>query len=621
VRPPIRLLTLAILLTLPFAALAQSGQWGPRGIARRFALQNGSLFVADGRGVSVYDATTLARLASAESETESVDLAPLPDHSLIVATRSTLERYLVGADGRLSLQSSTPIPGVTRLAASADGLLAGATPSGVVLWRPSSESFAQLGGFAIRGTINALAVRGNALFAAVDGEGISVIDVTGGHDTAILSDDAKDFALAGNLLFIAAGVNGLTVADVTDPWSPRVLARAGSGGMNALRVAAAGGRVALAEPARTIQLFDVTLPDAPRQTATLDEPVQALAMSGARLLVSGSIVDAFGLTTETGIPVRAYDVSGAPRVAGEARDLAGPVTGVATDGSLAYVVDRPLLRVIDVSITAAPREIASLPIDAIGDRVKLQGKQLLIYGRGDVQLVDVADPYHPRMVNVFHSNGRPPSNAAFSRNGIIEGNVWTGFHVVDFNFPMPAIIASIKSHYYDVVSDGDDAAYLGAEGHAVAAVDLGTRGAATEKSQVTVGVVQAALAAATPSHPPLLLVRARDGLHVYSLADRFHPAELSAMPMDFAGALAASGDSAYIATGSGLVSVLDLTHPEAPQLAASALKSVAPMQIAVAGGKVVVADRYSLRIYGANTPSPPPPPPPTPPARHRAASH
>jgi hypothetical protein len=601
-----------------FPLFAQSGEWGSRGITRRFAVRDRFVFAADGRGVAVYDAATVRRLAAAETDSESVDVAPLPDGTVIVATKNTLERYAVAVDGRLALQSSTPIAGVTRLAAGENGLLAGVTPFGIILWKPDRDSIAQQAGFAVHGAVNALLLRGNALFGAVEGEGVQVIDVSGAHETATIAENAKDLALAGNTLFVAAGVSGLTAVDVSDPWSARVISR-GGGEIYAQRVAAVGGRVAVAELPDVIHLFDAADPAAPRAGATIREPVQALAAGGTQIFVAGSFIDPFGLTTETGVPIRAYDVGDAasPRLAGEVRDLAGPVTGAATDGTLAYVVDHPLLRIIDVSATAAPREIASLPIDGIGDRIKLRGKQAILYGRGDVQLVDVADPYHPRMVNVFRSNGRPPSNAAFTRNGIIEGNPWTGFHVVDFNFPTPAIIASIKSHYYEVISNGDDAAYLGAEARSVAAVDVGTRGVAAERGLVTVGVVQADIAAATTNHEELLLVRARDGLHVYSLADPFQPSEIGSMPLGTDGAFAAAGDVAYVADGNGVVSTVDLTSPRSPSLAPTAMKSVAPAQIAVHGGKIVVADRYSLRVYGPNTPPPPQPAP----ARRRAAAH
>jgi hypothetical protein len=48
--------------------------------------------------------------------------------------------------------------------------------------------------------------------------------------------------------------------------------------------------------------------------------------------------------------------------------------------------------------------------------------------------------------------------------------------------------------------------------------------------------------------------------------------------------------------------------------------ATSPMQMSVAGEKVVIADRYRLRVYGPDTPAPPPAPTPVP-SRRRAVAH
>src|SRR5262249_4239817 len=153
-----------------------------------------------------------------------------------------------------------------------------------------------------------------------------------------------------------------------------------------------------------------------------NEPAQTIGANGTRLLVSGTIFDPFGLPTETGAPIRIFDGA---NLAGEFRDFAGPLSGVATDGTLAYIVDRPFFLVIDVSNASAPRQMASIPIDNIGDRVKVRGPLALIFGRGDVQIVDINNPYAPRLISIYHSQGGPPSTAAFGRNTLLEGNPYS----------------------------------------------------------------------------------------------------------------------------------------------------------------------------------------------------
>ena len=61
-----------LFLLVPACALAQSGVWGLRGITRRFVVHGNIVYAVDGRGVAAYDATTLKRLQTIETESESL---------------------------------------------------------------------------------------------------------------------------------------------------------------------------------------------------------------------------------------------------------------------------------------------------------------------------------------------------------------------------------------------------------------------------------------------------------------------------------------------------------------------------------------------------------------------
>jgi len=578
-----------LLLLFSSTLLAQSGVWGARGVSHAFLVRGNSVFDIDGRGVALYDVANFTRVAVANSDAESLDGAFAANGDLLVLTRAGIDRY----DAQLARLSHTDGTGFEHLRAN-DKYVVTAGPNDVAVLNGSPLHFAS--------HINAIALNGDALYVALEQTGIAVVDLTGANDTTILPENAKDLAVAGDKLVIAGGVDGLLVADIADPFAPRIVRREGAGVTNVARVAAAGTKIFAGESPSTIRVYDDS-----GQIAQISDPVQTLAADGTRLFVSGTNFDRFGLATETGAPLRAYDVAGAPRLIGEIRDLAGPVSGAATDGTFAYVVDRPFFRVIDVSTTSAPREVATLSIDDIEDHVKLHGQQVILYGRGDVDLIDVSDPYRPRLAGVFHSFGRPPSNAAFARDTIVEGNPWSGFHVVDFaDFVPPAQIGGVKGHYYEIVAGGGDVAYISGEGVSIVAVDLRDPRNPTFTKVIQVGVKQAFLAGGD------LVVRSVDGLHVYSLADPFNPVEAAFMAMaepDVAGP--ADGAAALVWNGGSLLRADLATRAIAP----SGLIVLAPMQIDSAGGKTVVADRYALRVFGPNTAPPPPPPA----ARRRAA--
>jgi hypothetical protein len=124
---------------------------------------------------------------------------------------------------------------------------------------------------------------------------------------------------------------------------------------------------------------------------------------------------------------------------------------------------------------------------------------------------------------------------------------------------------------------------------------------------------QVDIAPPNSSRPEYLLARGEDGLHLYSLEDRFHPAELDFLPMTGLGVFATGNRNAYIAKD-GRLHFVDLTQELALQ--ATEMRVTSPMQMSVAGEKIVIADRYSVRVYGPNTA-----PPPAPPARRRVSRH
>lgn len=601
-----------ILFSSVVAALGQSGQWGSRGISRRFVVHGNLVIAADGRGVAVYDvsdAANIRRLSVVETVAESVDVAVVNDTDLIVATRGRLERFSLSPSGTLARAAS--IPTTASIIASNGHSLAGATTSEIVVWQPTEVGLVSVARFTTMAPVGSLAWHGETLLAAVPGIGVWLFDPSGARQPLVIPENGHDLAVDGDTLYIAAGGTGLAIYDLHDESAPLFLGRV-SGELNLTRIAASGGRAYAIQPSDTVYVFDVTLPMTPVLATSIRQPAAVIAASDARLYVSGSIVDR-GLTTETGVPLRIYDASdsAAPRAIGEFDDLAGPVSGIATDGTLAYVVDRLYFRVLDVSSTAAPRELSSIRFDNLGDRVRLLGKQLIIYGRGDVQLLDVSNPYAPRLAKLWHSHGWAPSNAAFLRDTIIEGNPYSGLHVVDFtNFSDPIQIGGIKNHYFEVVADGADVAYVSYQGDELVTVDISNPRTPYFTWSAPLGMVRAEIVPATESRASLLLALGLDGMHILSLADPLHPLEIAVVPMPPTAIFAANSTTAWVALD-GTISTLDLSDPGHSSLTSTAMRAVAPMQLAATdSGKLVVADRYSVRVYGTDTAPPPPQPSP-----------
>ena len=599
-------LSLVLLLTaIPFAAHAQSGRWGTRGISRQFLLDGTRLFVADGRGVTLYDVSDLANINprfTAETFDESSGVVPMSGGRIAVLTHGGIAGFDVAPNGVMTQTLAYQEHNLTTLASNGT-LLAAArgNDNTVLVWAPGADGLETVRQYAMHGRITALIFKGNYLFVAVQREAIYVFDTNGGASpVAVLPENADDFALVGDTLYAAANISGVTTFDVSDPAAAHVTDRMRLGESVPTRIAANATRVVTFEEPDIVHVFDAThLPLT--EVTTFHDAAEVLAANATTLFVSGNMYDKFHNATATGVPVRAYDLATA-RVMGERRDLAGPLSGVAisANGSIAYVMDPPFFRVIDVSTTAAPHEIASLQLDHIEDQVKVRGNRVILYGRGDVDIIDVSDPHHPRYVGVFHSFGPWPSRAAIARDTVVEGNPGSGFHVIDYtSYPQPTQISGLKGHYFEIVGRDDYAIIFTQTGWA--SVDLSDRMNAQLGAQGNLGVVQADIGDATASHPELLAVHALDGLQLFTLANPLAPVAAGRLPLDPDGVIAADGDTIWIVTANG-VNAVDVTDPHRPSMSATTLHAIAPMQAAASHGKVVIADRYTLRVFGANTP-------------------
>lgn len=606
------LLLVFLLLT---NALAAQGIWGQRGATKAFAVNaSGSrLYTADGRGVSAYDVSgnQILRIDTEWGDDETYDVALMGSTDLVLATSTGVERFAIGANGALERLSWIGGPGaVSEVAANARYAAAAAGSVLTILERDGNE-LTVARRITLPATITALAFVGDHLYVAAADQPLRVYLPPAASPLRIVpSVDAADLAYANGMLWAASDNDALVGIDVHDPADPRVIANVGLNELRLRGVAAAGTRVFAFEGTDRLHVFDVSDKAAPRLLETRTEWVNAIAASGDRLFLSGAIVTESGLAfnpgliaRETGKPVRIFDATTLDLEA-EYSDLAGPVSGVWTDGSVAYVIDPPYLRVLDVSKTDAPREVYTLAVPNLQDKIRVKNGRAVIYGRAFVNLLDVTTPLRPRYLGTWDAQGHPPSVAAILRDRVIEANEHSGMHVIDFSDPnRPVQIGGRIWHYVDIAATDDTAYALQAE--IMVVVEIENERKIVDRGHVGVRHDQVDTAPPNSSQPALLLSRGGEGLRLYSIAgeERFAPRELEFFPMTGLDLFATGDDFAYIAKD-GRLHFIDLTKRIALQ--ETEWRVTSPMQMSVAGSKVVVADRYQVRVYGPDTAPPPP---------------
>lgn len=602
----------SILFFLLVSPLAHAANWGERGVSKHFVIDGNRLYSADGRGVTVYDISDPAAMHSIDVESgddESFDVARLGASDLVLGTSAGIDRFAVASDGTLSrLGTWAHEGGVTHVAANSRWV-AGALERELFFLERDGDTLVRRNSVVRFGDpVLSMVFTATHLFATVENEGIYVIDPASGAQVAIISEASAGLALSGSTLWSASSTGGLVAVDVSNPLSPHIVSTTDLGTLEMDGVAAAGSRVYVFHAPDTIRFYDATDVTKPQLVATRNEWVNVVAASGSNLFFYGPRLDRDGFPYETGTPVRAFDASqlAAPRIAGEVHDLAGPVSGVWTDGSLAYVVDAPFFRVLDVSKTDAPRELTSiaLPLNAPQLGVRVKNGMAFVYGRDFVHLIDVNDPIRPRLIVTWDPRGHSPDDAAPMADGLfVEVNEHSGIHVVDYlKYNPPAQVGGRISHWHSVAA-GDDAIYV-LSGYLLT-MKVTDRAKATDASIIFQRAHDLDTAPPNVDRPRLLILEQANGLRIYDLLeDRFLPHEIAFVPVNAPRQMATTGDSLVVDVA-GTLQRLDLNNPTA--LVPTDFRVTSAMQISMAGPKIVVADRYRVRVYGPDTAPPPQP--------------
>lgn len=613
-----RALFLALVLAL--GAAAQEGEWGQRGISREFATAGSFVYAADGRGVSVYDVSLPAQIRRIDSESgdETYDVALSGSGELFAATAFGIDRFQVAADGTLTRRESTVLPDPVSKIAAAPRRVGVAGGTKLFVLEEGPQGYLLTGSINYRNPILSLVFVEGLLYVGVERGAIHVVDPATLQEISAVSSGPEGLALAGTTLWAGSVRQGLVAIDVRDPRQPVVIGQVGASEYRLHGVAAAGSLVFGFEPPNVIRVFDAAIPKNPRLVGTRNEWVSAVATVGSRLVLSGPEIDSENLRYESGLPLRLFDAdaSGGLALAGEFRDLAGPVSGVWTNGSVAWVVDPPMLRVIDISKTAAPREITSLRLPSGQERIRVKHGVAVVYGRDVVHFLDARDLLAPKYLGTWDNQGHPISNASILKpNRVLEANQHSGLHVVDTTNPANAIQVGWRLfHYHDVVT-GDDVVYGLLHGEFLIAEVVGDRTVVDRDVRSFQGE-QLEIAPPNAAMPHWLLSRGLDGVRIFDVAtDRFNPVQTRFLPTRTAALIGTGEEDAYVASRGELLRI-DLKGGGAME--PTGMKVRSPLQIMAAGRKIVVADRYSLKIFGPDTASPLPPEEP---GRRRAVRH
>lgn len=308
-------------------------------------------------------------------------------------------------------------------------------------------------GFAAGGPVVAMAVNGNAIYAAIDGEGTVVID---GSDTSA-PVKGNSFAITGTNGVVASGTH-LFVADSTrvmifslaTPLSPSFLANY-SALLPSLLLGADGGKLYMVAQPSAVAIIDFSEPQNPSQFGKVDMPGFAhdavtngsytFALTGGALYVLGGVGR-----------IR-------PTVLGSLRDPEGATfTRLAVEGAYVYVLrEFQGLSIVDISNPGQPTIAGSLNFSGPTSGLAVtNGHVLVADGPNGLRIIDVSQPSQPKEVSLFSPTGFVQSVAASGTYAYVADTT-AGLRIVDVTNPSAPTETAVfqpSSPIMDVASIG-----------------------------------------------------------------------------------------------------------------------------------------------------------------------
>lgn len=262
---------------------------------------------------------------------------------------------------------------------------------------------------------------------------------------------AESVAVADGFAYVEdeGSGNRVLVVDVRRPAEPRVVAAIPVGVDHGAMVAD-GGRLFVGAPDRTVRIFDVRDPAAPRPLAQVAMPRDPV--TGREAPVWRLALDADWLYVANDEWLRVLDVAdpAAPREVSRRRSSGG-ATDLAARDRRAYVLGpstgtfqgRPSLQIIDVFRPDDPLQLGTHPVTGAQGGVQTDGSHVFVEG---VQVVDVRNPERPVDAAALTLPGRNRASAlAGTRLYLARTNADIGgsVRVVDVTAPSSPIAGPV----------------------------------------------------------------------------------------------------------------------------------------------------------------------------------
>ncbi|MDX1583602.1 MAG: hypothetical protein R3338_08385 [Thermoanaerobaculia bacterium] len=562
-----------------------------RGYPADIEVSGDELWIADGAGLARVDVsapTDPILLFSTFEATASRAIARVSDHEVALLTDERIVLY--DLLGTMPLVAGGVSSDADDLHTFVEGVVA--VGKQLVLARVTGSGLEEERSVVLNSEPRASGVVGNLLLVSVPDVGTTIFDETLVRRGRI-PVEARKIAGNGNIAFLARSGGGIASADLSDPDNPQILDQT-SASVAAREIVLGGEMIVASDGEGKVHLIDVARPDEMELIATSETDADVMATRGRYLYEYSFTRDRFGTRFEDGPYLSIRDLE-SPNLdlVGSLGISTGPLRGIATDGSTAWIADPPFVRAISLSTGS---EIWRMELEEPFDQLRFENGYLITYGATWIHLIEPRSE-EGRLLGKWPTLGVSGGGVTFSGPWLIEANRASGFHVLDIS-ALPEIVqrgglindgrgqwmdvVGIPGAVYGVVNTGVKVVSLGSDPSAVEVVNFLPFGRTIDVEIVEVeGNV-------------FLVVLDNETLRVHDLAIPLQPMEISSVEVPPGEQLAVSGSTVWILDVEARAVAVSLDDPAAPVVTRVVEGMREGLAVAAAGDVVVGADRWAM---------------------------
>jgi hypothetical protein len=369
--------------------------------------------------------------------------------------------------------------------------------------------------------------------------------------------EAWGVAVSGSIAYVADGENGLLVINVANPAIPEIVGVVDTPDF-AHDVTVSGTTVYVADRESGMQIIDASNPTQPVIRGFYDTPGEALDIVVLSSLAY--IADSYG-----GLQIVNVSSPSAPFREGSIEHMGGYACGLFVDGTTVYVATSYTgLYFVDANDPANPTIIRSIETPGWAKDVILTGSSIYVAdGEGGLQIVDISTPENPAIIGSVNTPG-DSSAISLSKNNVFMADGYSGLQVIDVSNPTSIFIGSAAtSTWAQGIAISGNYAYV-------------TEGGALGPGVTTIDII-----------------------------DPFQPVVVDELNTNYCYGIDIQDNYAYIARGSDGLLILDITSKASPRIAGIYDSPGNPIDVAVSGTTVGLADGPELQIIDVSDPENP----------------